>query len=54
MNFPRVCDFNRWRVLKSGVDYWLNTETKDRKLVGTKTVYETIGTRPKKPRWCLS
>lgn len=53
MTFPRVCDFNRWRVLKSGVDYWLITESKDRKLVGTKTVYGTIRTAPERTEMVL-
>jgi hypothetical protein len=53
MQFPQVWDQNRWRILKSGVDYWFITESRDRKLIGTKTVYETIGLPPERTEMVL-
>ncbi|GEM_PF-2548537 len=43
MEFPKVWDKKHWRIVKNQEDYWIELKNKDKKLVGTKTVYESIG-----------
>ena len=43
MEFPKVCNRNKWKILKDNENHWLEFDDRDRKLVGLRTVYERIG-----------
>ena len=43
MEFPKVYNRNKWKILKDNENHWLEFDDRDRKLVGLRTVYERIG-----------
>ena len=48
MDWPKVWDSKYWKIEKNRQDFFLKTESGDRKWVGYKTVYSAIGRPPNK------